>query len=200
MRRRTRAIAGAGSLGGALPASLLLAGCGTDAGGAEPGAGAPGTAATATPSAAAGPSGTSAPAPSGSTAPGTLPTAYAFTPDPARVPRTAGEARRFTRAAALDPDSWSAGMVRHEPAPLHAAEAYDAVHLPARCAQDLGRVRVERGDLLASVRGTTYQGVSKKYAFEAANGTFTGDGGLYFYTVSAGRFRLLGDRPTLWPA
>ncbi|MFD3874718.1 ABC transporter substrate-binding protein [Streptomyces sp. NPDC058623] len=86
------------------------------------------------------------------------------------------------------------------PAPLHAAEAYDAVHLLARCAQDLGCARVERGDLLASVRGTTYQGVSKKYAFEAANGTFTGDGGLYFYTVSAGRFRLLGDRPALRPA
>ncbi|MGW7123715.1 ABC transporter substrate-binding protein, partial [Streptomyces sp. NPDC054901] len=86
------------------------------------------------------------------------------------------------------------------PAPLHAAEAYDAVHLLARCAQGLGRGRVERGDLLATVRTTTYEGVSKKYAFEAANGTFTGDGGLHFYTVSSGRFRLLGDRPTVWPA
>ncbi|MET9606901.1 hypothetical protein ABZZ17_17765 [Streptomyces sp. NPDC006512] len=105
--RRARAMTGA--LGGTLAASLFLAGCGTDAGGTGPGPGPSGTAATAPPAT------TPAPAPSGSTPPGTLPTAYAFTPDPARVPRTAEEARRFTRAAALDPDSWSAGMVRHEP-------------------------------------------------------------------------------------
>ncbi|MFJ3840918.1 hypothetical protein ACWGHM_03645 [Streptomyces sp. NPDC054904] len=116
--RRARALTGAGALGGALVASLLLTGCGKDAGGAEPGPGTSGTAVTATPSGTVGtgpPAGTPAPVPSGSTPPGTLPTAYTFTPDPARVPHTAEEARRFTRAAALDPDSWSAGMVRHDP-------------------------------------------------------------------------------------
>lgn len=117
--RRARALAGA--LGGTLAGALALAGCG--AGGdtaAQPGpatatgpatgvpGGTPTTAPTGTP-------GGGTPVPSGSTPPGTLPTAYTFTPDPARVPRTAEEARRLTRAAALDPDSWSAGMVAHDP-------------------------------------------------------------------------------------
>ncbi len=84
-------------------------------------------------------------------------------------------------------------------APLYAAEAYDAVHLLARCARDLGRPQVGRGDLLPSLRGTTYQGVSKTYAFERANGTYTGDG-LFFYEVASGRFRFLGTRSTAWPA
>ncbi|MFD5937180.1 MULTISPECIES: hypothetical protein [unclassified Streptomyces] len=85
------------------------------------------------------------------------------------------------------------------PAPLYAVEAYDAVHLPARCAEGLGRPRIGRGDLLPTVRTTTYQGVSKTYAFDTANGTFTGEG-LSFYEVASGRFRLLGDRWTLRPA
>ncbi|MER5873007.1 hypothetical protein [Streptomyces sp. NPDC002044] len=109
--RRTRALAGA--LGGTLAGALALAGCG--AGGdtaAKPGPG-PTATATASPTATGAPGGT--PAPSGSTPPGTLPTAYTFTADPARVPRTGEEARRLTRAAALDPDSWSAGMVAHDP-------------------------------------------------------------------------------------
>ncbi|MER5779781.1 hypothetical protein ABT144_36890 [Streptomyces sp. NPDC002039] len=41
--------------------------------------------------------------------------------------------------------------------------------------------------------------MSKRYAFEPANGTFTGEG-LSFCEVASGRFRLLGDRWTLWPA
>ncbi|MFE3558078.1 hypothetical protein ACFXKW_24910 [Streptomyces sp. NPDC059193] len=85
------------------------------------------------------------------------------------------------------------------PAPLYAAEAYDAVHLPARCARDLGRAQVGRGDLLPTLRGTTHQGVSRTYAFERANGTYTGDG-LFFYEVASGRFRFLGTRSTTWPA
>ncbi|MGP3689808.1 bifunctional serine/threonine-protein kinase/ABC transporter substrate-binding protein [Streptomyces sp. IBSNAI002] len=85
------------------------------------------------------------------------------------------------------------------PAPLYAAEAYDAVHLLARCARDLGRPQVGRGDLLPTLRGTTHQGVSKAYAFERANGTYTGDG-LFFYEVASGRFRLLGTRSATWPA
>ncbi|MFF4318170.1 bifunctional serine/threonine-protein kinase/ABC transporter substrate-binding protein [Streptomyces sp. NPDC001568] len=129
--------------------------------------------------------------------------------DPLFLAEAAGSAEGWlVVSTAVDPSAApsarafdAAYRARHgRPAPLHAAEAYDAVHLLARCAQGLGRSRVERGDLLATVRATTYEGVSKKYAFEAANGTFTGDGGLYFYTVSSGRFRLLGDRPTVWPA
>ncbi|MET9606900.1 bifunctional serine/threonine-protein kinase/ABC transporter substrate-binding protein [Streptomyces sp. NPDC006512] len=129
--------------------------------------------------------------------------------DPRFLTEAAGSAEGWLLVStAVDPAASPAARAfdvafraRHGgPAPLHAAEAYDAVHLLARCAQGLGPSRVGRGDLLATVRGTTYEGVSKKYAFEAANGTFTGEGGLYFYEVASGRFRLLGDRPTVWPA
>ncbi|MFE9630007.1 bifunctional serine/threonine-protein kinase/ABC transporter substrate-binding protein [Streptomyces sp. NPDC006463] len=93
----------------------------------------------------------------------------------------------------------TAFRARHRaPAPPYAAEAYDAVHLLARCAQGLGRAQVGRGDLVPTLRGTRYEGVSKTYAFEQANGTYTGDG-LFFYEVASGRFRFLGTRSTAWP-
>ncbi|MGW0752257.1 bifunctional serine/threonine-protein kinase/ABC transporter substrate-binding protein [Streptomyces sp. NPDC002587] len=93
----------------------------------------------------------------------------------------------------------TAFRARHRaPAPPYAAEAYDAVHLLARCAQGLGRAQVGRGDLVPTLRGTTHEGVSKTYAFEQANGTYTGDG-LFFYEVASGRFRFLGNRSTAWP-
>ncbi|MEU0161595.1 hypothetical protein ABZ154_22855 [Streptomyces sp. NPDC006261] len=47
--------------------------------------------------------------------PGALPGAYEFTPAPARVPKTAAEARGLTRNAALGEADWAAGMVRHTP-------------------------------------------------------------------------------------
>ncbi|MEU9304137.1 bifunctional serine/threonine-protein kinase/ABC transporter substrate-binding protein [Streptomyces sp. NPDC048269] len=94
----------------------------------------------------------------------------------------------------------AAFRARHRaPAPPYAAEAYDAVHLLARCAQDLGRAQVGRGDLVPTLRGTTYEGVSKTYAFERTNGTYTGDG-LFFYEVASGRFRFLGNSSAAWPA
>ncbi|WP_417159536.1 hypothetical protein, partial [Streptomyces cyaneofuscatus] len=62
------------------------------------------------------PSGTPDPKKPGETKePGALPSAYEFTPDPARVPRTAAEARRLTRNAALGENDWTAGMVRGTP-------------------------------------------------------------------------------------
>lgn len=53
--------------------------------------------------------------PQESTEPGALPSAYDFTPAPDRVPRTAAEARRLTRNAALGEADWTAGMVRGTP-------------------------------------------------------------------------------------
>lgn len=50
-----------------------------------------------------------------STLPGALPSAYAFTPDPTRVPKSAAQARKLTRDAALGEADWTAGMVRHTP-------------------------------------------------------------------------------------
>jgi hypothetical protein len=50
-----------------------------------------------------------------STLPGALPSAYDFTPNPARVPKNAAQARKLTRNAALGEADWTAGMVRHTP-------------------------------------------------------------------------------------
>lgn len=50
-----------------------------------------------------------------STLPGALPSAYEFTPNPARVPKDADRARKLTRGAALGETDWTAGMVRHTP-------------------------------------------------------------------------------------
>ncbi|MFH8686956.1 bifunctional serine/threonine-protein kinase/ABC transporter substrate-binding protein [Streptomyces anulatus] len=75
--------------------------------------------------------------------------------------------------------------------PLFAAEAYDAVGLIAACAEGLGRERISRQDLLPALRTTSYKGVSKSYAFEAANGMYTG-AGVFVYRVERGRFRYIG--------
>ncbi|MXG26393.1 bifunctional serine/threonine-protein kinase/ABC transporter substrate-binding protein [Streptomyces sp. YIM 132580] len=75
--------------------------------------------------------------------------------------------------------------------PLLAAEAYDAVGLIAACAEGLGRESVTRQDMLPVLRSTRYKGVSKSYAFEAANGMYTGTG-VFIYRVERGRFRYLG--------
>lgn len=50
-----------------------------------------------------------------STLPGALPSSYEFTPNPARVPKNAAQARKLTRNAALGEADWTAGMVRHAP-------------------------------------------------------------------------------------
>ncbi|MFI1223286.1 MULTISPECIES: bifunctional serine/threonine-protein kinase/ABC transporter substrate-binding protein [unclassified Streptomyces] len=75
--------------------------------------------------------------------------------------------------------------------PLFAAEAYDAVGLIAACAEGLGRERISRQDLLPALRTTSYKGVSKSYAFESANGMYTGTG-VFIYRVERGRFRYIG--------
>ncbi|MFD8583708.1 bifunctional serine/threonine-protein kinase/ABC transporter substrate-binding protein [Streptomyces californicus] len=75
--------------------------------------------------------------------------------------------------------------------PLFAAEAYDAVGLIAACAEKLGRETLTRQDLLPALRTTSYKGVSKSYAFESANGMYTGSG-VFIYRVERGRFRYIG--------
>ncbi|MFH9684755.1 bifunctional serine/threonine-protein kinase/ABC transporter substrate-binding protein [Streptomyces sp. NPDC017413] len=75
--------------------------------------------------------------------------------------------------------------------PLFAAEAYDAVGLIAACARGLGREWISRQDLLPALRTTSYKGVSKSYAFEPANGMYTGTG-VFVYRVERGRFRYIG--------
>ncbi|WP_432152417.1 bifunctional serine/threonine-protein kinase/ABC transporter substrate-binding protein [Streptomyces sp. bgisy029] len=98
--------------------------------------------------------------------------------DPASVPSV----RRFAAAYRKRFDSAP---------PLLAAEAYDAVGLIAACAEGMGRERVTRQDMLPVLRSTRYKGVSKSYAFEAANGMYTGTG-VFIYRVERGRFRYIG--------
>lgn len=79
---------------------------------------------------------------------------------------------------------------RQPPGPF-AAEAYDAVQLLARCVRQLKRERITRQDLVPTLRATKHKGISKEYAFEEANGMFTGDG-VFFYRVQKDAFRHLG--------
>ncbi|MFH8370813.1 bifunctional serine/threonine-protein kinase/ABC transporter substrate-binding protein [Streptomyces sp. NPDC018031] len=76
------------------------------------------------------------------------------------------------------------------PAP-YAAEAYDAVRLLARHVDGLDRERVTREDVLPVLRKGRYDGVSKTYMFNEADGVFRGDG-TFFYQVRGGAFRFLG--------
>ncbi|MFJ2022596.1 hypothetical protein ACIODW_02130 [Streptomyces sp. NPDC087897] len=99
-------------------AGALLAGCGGPAakGGGGPGPKPSGSAkrgGTETGGKKTG--GTGKPDPQRSTLPGALPSAYEFTPDPARVPKDTARARKLTRSAALGENDWAAGMVRHTP-------------------------------------------------------------------------------------
>ncbi|NJP66578.1 bifunctional serine/threonine-protein kinase/ABC transporter substrate-binding protein [Streptomyces spiramenti] len=82
-----------------------------------------------------------------------------------------------------------------EPPPLYAAEAYDAVHVFARCAADLREDRgfdaVTRQEMAPSIREMRYEGITKTFTFEPADGRFTGSGA-FFYRVVDGEFVLLG--------
>lgn len=122
-----------------------------------------------------------------------------------RFLREAGEAGDdwLIVSTAVDPSSArSAGAfakefrARFEAAPpLFAAEAYDAVRLIAACVEGLGRENVSRQDLVPVLRTTTFEGVSKPYAFDKENGWYTGDRGVFFYRAKGGRFRFLGTDP-----
>ncbi|MGA5467968.1 hypothetical protein ACPCUK_03910 [Streptomyces arboris] len=97
-------------------AGVLLAGCGSSGAktGADPDPKPSGSVKQAGESAE--PSGTPDPKkPEETKEPGALASAYEFTPDPAKVPKTAAEARRLTRNAALGEADWTAGMVRGTP-------------------------------------------------------------------------------------
>ncbi|MER7946341.1 hypothetical protein ABTY59_02985 [Streptomyces sp. NPDC096079] len=108
--------------GAALVAGLLLAGCtgGGDDDGRPEGAGSAGTKAPAT-------------APPSTAAP--TPTAYSFTPDPARVPKTRADAKRLALAVVAGPDAWGPDYV--EGAPYLSTEGSWPV-LPDTCVWESG--------------------------------------------------------------
>ncbi|WP_221358051.1 bifunctional serine/threonine-protein kinase/ABC transporter substrate-binding protein [Streptomyces beigongshangae] len=122
-----------------------------------------------------------------------------------RFLREAGEASNgwLIVSTAVDPSSArSAGAFAQAfrdrfkaAAPPFAAEAYDAVRLIAACVEGLDRESVSRQDLVPVLRTTTYEGVSKPYAFDKENGWYTGDRGVFFYRAKDGRFRFLDTDP-----
>lgn len=77
------------------------------------------------------------------------------------------------------------------PAP-YAAEAFDAVHVIAAALTGSDSAPVERTTLIRFLRATTYQGVTKKLAFQHSDGDYTGHG-TFLYRVEHGRARWLGN-------
>ncbi|MFJ8028260.1 bifunctional serine/threonine-protein kinase/ABC transporter substrate-binding protein [Streptomyces sp. NPDC096311] len=87
---------------------------------------------------------------------------------------------------------------RYGAAPGHyAAEAYDTVNLVL---QELvkatkGGRPPKRQELLALLRRSRYQGITKEFSFEPEDGTFAG-WGIFLHQVEGGRFRFLGAAPS----
>ncbi|MFC8826299.1 bifunctional serine/threonine-protein kinase/ABC transporter substrate-binding protein [Streptomyces sp. NPDC057137] len=85
--------------------------------------------------------------------------------------------------------------------PYYAAEAYDAVNLVIRelvkGAKSVQGVRTppKRAELVGLLRKSTYEGITKTFAFDPKEGTFAGRG-VFLYEVKDGAFRFLGPAPT----
>ncbi|MFC8074403.1 bifunctional serine/threonine-protein kinase/ABC transporter substrate-binding protein [Streptomyces sp. NPDC057307] len=85
--------------------------------------------------------------------------------------------------------------------PYYAAEAYDAVNLVVRelvkGAKSVRGVRTppKRAELVGLLRESTYEGITKTFAFDPKEGTFAGRG-VFLYEVKDGAFRFLGPAPT----
>ncbi|MFD2689882.1 bifunctional serine/threonine-protein kinase/ABC transporter substrate-binding protein [Streptomyces phyllanthi] len=103
--------------------------------------------------------------------------------DPAELPAAAGFAAAYRKRFGSAPG-------------YYAAEAYDVVNLVAGGLRKAGK-RPTRAELTASLRKTTHQGVTKKFAFEPETGSFlaSGSGGVFGHLVDGGRFRFLGPAP-----
>ncbi|WP_256107233.1 bifunctional serine/threonine-protein kinase/ABC transporter substrate-binding protein [Streptomyces sp. ODS05-4] len=119
-------------------------------------------------------------------------------------PRTAGPAADgwLVLSTALDPSTDRAGdfarafRARHGGTPpVFAAEAYDVLRLLASAAASLERPAPTRHDLLPVLRRTAFDGVGKRYAFNAESGGYVGTG-MFLNRVEAGRFRWLGQDAT----
>ncbi|WP_329385420.1 bifunctional serine/threonine-protein kinase/ABC transporter substrate-binding protein [Streptomyces sp. NBC_01716] len=93
--------------------------------------------------------------------------------------------------------------------PYFAAEAYDTVNLviqelvkgakPAAPAKGspspAGQQPPKRAELVGLLRKSTYQGITKRFAFDPEQGSFAGEG-VFLYEVKDGGFRFLGPAPT----
>ena len=86
---------------------------------------------------------------------------------------------------------------RYRSAPgYYAAEAYDATNLViGELVKAAKKGRPSRRELVALLRGSTYQGLTKRYSFKPEDGTFTGQG-VFFHRVEDGAFRFVGPALT----
>ncbi|MGI5359418.1 bifunctional serine/threonine-protein kinase/ABC transporter substrate-binding protein [Streptomyces sp. CA-252508] len=129
---------------------------------------------------------------------------------------------RFLTAAGRAAEGWVAVAPAADPALLPAGAAFTAAHrrrfgaVPARYSVEaydvtnmllaglerLGRARPTRATLLAAVRGTPYQGITKKFAFRARTGEFVigADNGVFLWRVERGAFRCDGPAPVSVPS
>lgn len=98
-----------------------------------------------------------------------------------------------------------------EAPPYFAAEAYDTANLviqelvkgakpgsPAKGSASptpAGQQPPKRAALVGLLRKSTYQGITKRFAFDPEQGGFTGQG-VFLYEVKDGGFRFLGPAPT----
>ncbi|MFE9493166.1 bifunctional serine/threonine-protein kinase/ABC transporter substrate-binding protein [Streptomyces collinus] len=78
----------------------------------------------------------------------------------------------------------------------YAAEAYDVARLTARSLSSSAAGRATRHDLTTALRGASYRGITKNFAFDRKTGALVIDGrGVYLWTAGGGRFRYQGAAP-----
>ncbi|MEU5522886.1 bifunctional serine/threonine-protein kinase/ABC transporter substrate-binding protein [Streptomyces sp. NPDC047860] len=79
----------------------------------------------------------------------------------------------------------------------YAAEAYDVTNMILAGLDRLNTARPTRAALLATVRDTPYQGITKKFAFKESTGEFvvSADNGVFLWQVERGAFRCHGPAP-----
>ncbi|AVZ74700.1 serine/threonine protein kinase [Streptomyces lunaelactis] len=81
-----------------------------------------------------------------------------------------------------------------------AAEAYDTVNLVLQqlvAHHGQSRSLPDRKTLVALLRKSRYQGITKQYAFKPEDGRFIA-GGVFYHRVEGGRFRYVGPAPSAW--
>ncbi|MFE9773469.1 bifunctional serine/threonine-protein kinase/ABC transporter substrate-binding protein [Streptomyces sp. NPDC005931] len=84
----------------------------------------------------------------------------------------------------------------------YSAEAYDVANMFLAGLRRLSTPRPTRAALLATVRSTPYQGITKKFAFSDKTGELTlgADNGVFTWRVEGGAFRCDGPAPLKAPS
>lgn len=78
----------------------------------------------------------------------------------------------------------------------YAAEAYDAAGLVVNALQALPAAQRNRRKLTERIRAATYQGITKKFAFDKTTGALVVDGsGVFLWKVADGGFQYVGPAP-----